>query len=395
MTKGTSHPIWSALAALVHRSRFIGAVTAGVAILSIVITLLLPNVYQADARLLLPTGGSGGSFAAALIRNLPGGASAFLGGGAAGDYARYLSILTSRTMLDAVIEEFDLINVYELERNRAPQESAREALLKNSTFAVDERLEYLSVRVIDENSNRAANIANFMVDRLNEVNSELSVQSAGHLRTYAETRYNQALASLDSVLTELQTFHQTYGVIDLPSQARAYYEQLAVLRAEVLKAEVAYESSREQFGDQNPSVRGQLSVLRAAERKYAEALAGSEVVLPVAQERMPALAREYAELELTRTIQSRILESIAPILEQAYFEEGHEVQAVQVVDRAIAPVKKHGPRRTFIVLGATLSAFLLSWLFVLIMGWWNRNHRRIQDELRLSPRTKEHEELLS
>lgn len=69
-------------------------------------------------------------------------------------------------------------------------------------------------------------------------------------------------------------------------------------------------------------------------------------------------------------MQTRILEVLAPLYEQARFEEERRVEAVQVVDPAVPPVRKAKPRRSLIVLGITLAAFALSVLFVLAHGWW-------------------------
>ena len=84
--------------------------------------------------------------------------------------------------------------------------------------------------------------------------------------------------------------------------------------------------------------------------------------LPVSQEAIPAVARQYAELERERVMQATIIETLLPLLEQARMEEMRRVETVQVVDAARPPDKKAAPRRSRIVILSTLSAALLACL---------------------------------
>ena len=124
------------------------------------------------------------------------------------------------------------------------------------------------------------------------------------------------------------------------------------------------------------------SLVDAANDRYEEALNGSEAVLPVSREAAPEMVKKYLNLTMERTIQERILELVAPMLEQARFEEERISQAVQVVDSAVAPVEKFKPKRSIICIAATLSAFILAVLFALLMDWWNRRHAYFAERLR-------------
>ena len=59
-------------------------------------------------------------------------------------------------------------------------------------------------------------------------------------------------------------------------------------------------------------------IVEAADRIYEAALSGKEQVLPVSQEDAPAMIRTYLDLTLNQTIQQRILELVAPMLEQVF-----------------------------------------------------------------------------
>jgi tyrosine-protein kinase Etk/Wzc len=352
--------------------------TAAVAIIAVAITLMLPNWYKAEARVLPPESSGGSSIAAAMLRNLPGAAAAFLGS-SGGDYSRYLTILTSRRLLDEVIEEYNLRELYDVEDSRFPQENARRQLLKNVDFRIDNKYDFLSIEVADKSPERAASMANFIVNQLNVINAELTSENAGNYRRFVEGRYHRSLEAVDSLLDASQAFQQQFGIIDVPSQATGFYEQLGAMRAEVVKAEIQYEALREQYGDDNPQTQAARAVVSSANRKYQEALSGSEVVLPVPMAEMPSVVRRYADLERARIMESRILEVIAPLYEQARFDEEREVQAVQVVDFAAAPERKDRPKRMTLVIVATMSALVAIVFFAVVRAWMRRNRSHVRE----------------
>jgi capsule polysaccharide export protein KpsE/RkpR len=371
---------WQMLGTLFHRRWFIIIVTTLVAIASIVISLILPVSYKASSRLLLPEESSGG-LSAALLGDLGSAAASLLGGGG-GDYVRYLAILNSRTVKNRIVDEFDLISVYDLQESATARMDARDQLADNVDFAIDDEFNFLSIEVLDRDPERAAAIANYYVDVLDEVNNRLKSQTAGNFRIYVEKRYLEAAEQRGELLDSLAAFQRRYGVYDLEAQTQAFFEQIADLRAEALQAEIQYEALKNQFGDQNPTVQNLEAVVDAAEAKYRAALAGSEAVLPVSREDAPDMIRRYAELMMGRTIQERILELVAPMLEQARFEEQRQTEALQVMDVAVPPELKARPIRSLIVIGATLSGFILAVVYVLLIGWWKRNHREFGERLR-------------
>lgn len=375
--------LWESVGTIFRWRWFIVIVSGIVAILSVVLSLMMPNWYAASARLLSPESSGTNPLSAALASNLASAASAFLGG-ANGDYLRYKTILSSRTMYERVVDEFNLVEVYETQESLSPRDAAIQVLAENTSYPIDEEDEFLSVVVMDTDPQRAADMANYIVSELNERNSELASLDASNYRKFVEARYQESLATLDSLKDVTQKFQEANGVFNLESQATAFLEQVANINAEAFVLEVEYEALRRQFGASNPRVQIAKNALDTARRQSNEVLAGNNEVLPVPQGDFPEVMRAYLELEQEMLIQKSILEIIAPMFEQARFQEERKFEAVQVVDAAVPPVKKAKPRRSLIVIGATLSAFLLSLVFVLVFDWWERKGpyllQRISDE---------------
>ncbi len=373
--------LWTALGTLYRRRRVVLGVTIFAGVASVIISLLLANWYRGTVRVLIPEG-SDSSLAAGLLGGLPAGAAALLGGGPAGDYTRYLAILTSRSMMEAAVDSFDLITVYKTEDKEHPLEEARAILEDNVSFEVDMEYYFLSISVLDKEPQRAADMANFLVRRLNEMSMGLSSEGAFGYRHSLEKRYEEARTAMDSVLYATQKFQEEHGVYDLTSQTESFFEQVGTLRRGALEAEIQYETLRSQYGENNAQVQTMREIALASDQKYRQALAGKEQILPVAQEEVPSVVNTYLELELETMIQRSILEVLAPLYEQARFQEDREMLAVQILDKAIPPTLKAKPKRSIICILATVSAFLLAVAYVLAYDWWGRNHgnflRRLQ-----------------
>lgn len=371
-----------AVAVLWHRRRLVGAGTAVVAVLTVVISLLLQNRYEASTRLLLPEGGSGGTLAAALGDNLPAAARALFSNNASSGYLRYLSILSSRTVLDTVVDHFDLETVYDIDDGPTSTDDAREVLRDHLKLIVDTEYEFLQVNVIDRDPARAADMANFVVQELQRVNADLASQNAANFRFYVEQRYQQVENDLNAVLGELTAFREKHGILNLTTQAETFFESVAAMRSVVFEAEIQHARLRAELGEASTAARAASQALDTAQRAYGAALGGQERILPVPQDSLPSVGRQYFDLEQDRVVLSTILEYMRPILEDARFDEQRQIEAVQVIDPAVPPSRKAYPRRAVICVVGTMSAFMLLVVFVLALEWWQRNHRRIAHRLR-------------
>ena len=364
--------LWFVAAALLRGRWVVLGVTTLVAICAVAISLQLPNWYAATARVLPPESSGASPITAALMRGSGGAAAALLGTGHS-DYSRYLSILSSRRVLEDLVDEFNLVEVYEVQDTPAPREEALRELQKNISFPVHETYDYLSVVVFDRDPQRAAQIANRAVAELNEINTELSATNATSYARSVESRYQEAEAALDSVMSASQAFQRRYGILDLDVQTQAYFSQLAEARGRAEATEIDYDALRAQYGSENPEVQLLGEAVAASDARIREMMNGSEATLPVPLSDMSGVVRQYADLQREGEVQRQILEAVQPLVEQARFEKEKRIEAVQVVDAAVAPAKKAKPSRAILVATATLSGFLLSGLFVIALAAWRRN----------------------
>ena len=363
----TRERLWWAAGTLYRRRRWIAAITLAVAGAAVYLTLQIPNSYRAETRVLLPDGG-GGDLLSGALSNLPPAAAALVtGGSGGGGFERYMAILTSRSTMESVVERFDLVRSYDVADEHDPTVSAVRELRERVAFDVSLDFDYLAVTVLDEDPQRAAQMADFFVERLNERHVEFQSSSAADNRAFLRTRLDQANADLDRAQAQLQAVQERSGVVEPGAQAEALFSALAAAQAEVSAAEVQYQALVSELGPENTISVAARAGLEAARGQLSRLRAGSEQGLPALRE-LPRVQRDYTSAMQDLVMQQAIIEAVQPLYEQAALEEQRETDAVQVLDPAVPPTRKAEPHRSLIVIAATLSAFLVAVAVVLTLA---------------------------
>ncbi len=358
--------LWWAGSVLYRRRWWIIGATVLAAIASVFLSLQIPNQYRAETRVLMPEDGGGGLVASALSSISPTAAALLSGGG--GGFTRYMAILSSPSTMASVVERFDLVDRYDLAEEEHPFDEAVRELAERAEFEVALDFDYLGISVADEDPEVAAQIANYFVERLNERNIEFQSSNAAGNRAFLERRLDQANADLDSAQAELQALQERSGVVEPTAQAEALFSALATAQAGVATAEVQYQSLLSQYGPENPDVQAAQAAVQAARGQVNRLRGGAEAGLP-GLGGLPRVQRQYAEVLQDLEIQRAIIETVQPLYEQAALQEQREADAVQVLDPATPPSRKAAPRRSLLVIGATLSVALLAVVLALSVAW--------------------------
>lgn len=370
---------WAARIVYQRRYLLIGlTLLAGVA--TAVLVLRMPNQYRAETRLLMPESGGG---IGSLLDTVAPGASALLGK-KGGTYTRYLAILNSRTMFHEVVDRFELERHYEVLDASSPREAAARELGERTTFEVSLDFDYLAVKVLDEDPQQAAQMANFLVERLNARHIEMSAGSAAENRRLLEKRVQEADVALDSAQASMQAFQERNGVVELEAQASALVEALGTAQGQVAQAEVSYQALLSQYGDENPDVIAAQAAVASARSSLDRLAGGGEAVMPVPMQRLPSLGRQYASIYQELRTQEEILKAVRPLYEQSVMTERMETSAVQVLDPAVAPARKAEPRRTVIVLSVVVAVATLLAFFLIVLAAWREQGQGILTRLRAS-----------
>jgi uncharacterized protein involved in exopolysaccharide biosynthesis len=333
---------WDYLHTLLKWRKFIFLNVFIVAVVALLISFLLPKEYYASTSILPPKQkGLYGGFpeVSSLLRNLPG---VSLGGGTGVDLYNYITILKSRTALERVVQRFDLIKVYEI--NKPSMEKAVKALKQHLTFKIEEEGS-LSIGVTDRDPQRAANMANYLVELLQQFNIELNTRETRSNREFIERRIEKNRADLKAAEEAIKKFQEQHGIIMMPQEQQASISAIGQLYAEKTKKEIQLNLLERSLARDNPILQLTRNELEALSAKLKD---------------VPDLGMEYARLYRDYVIQNRIHEVIVPLWEQAKFEEKRDTPTLLVLDQAVAPERHVWPRKSIITLIFAALAFIIS-----------------------------------
>jgi len=358
---------------VVKRRQFIFKTVLGVGILSAALSLLMPNWYMATASVLPPKRPGGllslleGSGFSSLLRNIPGISGKLSGGQEA--YS-YLAILQSRTVLERVVRKFDLMTVYGI--SDGSMDKTLKELRNNAAF--DFATEgNIVITVLDKNPQRAADMANYFVELLNERSVQLGTQEARSNREFVERRYQQNQRDLKNAEDSLKAFQQRYGIYALPEQTAGAIKAASMLKAEADAKEIELGIVRRSFGDENTRVQALRLELSEINRKMGEMKFGTadwyndrSLNLFVPFKDVPEIGAEYIRRFRDFEVQNRMMDFLVPLYEQAKIDEQKDTPVVLELDKAVAPERKSKPRRSLIVLTCMAVALMFgtTWVFV-------------------------------
>jgi uncharacterized protein involved in exopolysaccharide biosynthesis len=349
-------------------------------VLSFVVALLIPSRYEATTQLMPPDNQSGGgaaAFLAAAAGRSGSGSGAGLAG-LAGDLlgtknsgALFVGILSSRTVQDRLIEEFDLRREYW----DSKMEDARTDLAKHTGVSEERKSGIISVSVWDHNPRRAADMAGAYVKELDRLVAEVSTSAARRERIFLEDRLHAVKQDLDASAVKFSEFASKNTAIDIPAQGKAMVEAAATLQGQLIFAESELQGLEAIYTDQNVRVRAlraRVSELRTQLGKIGGEAGAAGALSPKSDpslypsiRQLPVLGVTYADLYRKTKIQETVFELLTQQYELAKVQEAKEIPSVKVLDAAVVPTKKSFPPRAAITaVGAAL--FLLgacAWIF--------------------------------
>ncbi len=360
------------------RKRHLAIFVLGATVLTSTIAFVLPKWYKATASVFPAEsadlfGGLGGI--SSLVNSIsPMKKLSSLTGGSEMD--RYIAILKSERALTAVIQKFDLIKVYDI--SKYTREKSVKELLSNVDIEQSDEGSLL-VSVFDKDPQRAADMANYFIEMLNEINSELHVQNARANRNFIEQRYDKNLSDIQAAQDAFKKFQLATGVVAVPEQIEASIKVGADLYAQLNVKEIELSILDRTVSTKHPSYNEKLIEVQELRKKLHSMNEGSsalasdmKILLPFKQ--TPELGAEYLRLYRDVEIQYKILQFIAPLYEQAKVEESRSTPSVVVLDHASVPEMKAKPK----VLLYGLLAFVISSLLGLFAIFLVEARDRIQ-----------------
>lgn len=346
-------------------------------ILGLLVAFSIPARYTSTTRLMPPDNPSGSSLAmaasmaASLGGQIVGGS---LGNKSTSDF--FVGILSTRTVQDQIIEQFDLRRVYGLRR----MEEARLKLASGTVISVDRKSEIITITVTDDSPQRAQGIAKAYVDQLNRLVSELSTSSARRERIFLEARLAQVNQDLETAEKEFSQFASKNSTIDIKEQGKAIVEAAATLQGRLMFAQSELEELRQIYSDSSVRVRAVKARIAELQSQLAKfggkdqtGTRGPETDLPdqyPSIRKLPLLGVPYADLYRRTKVQEAVYEVLTQEYELAKVQEAKEIPIVKVVDPADISERKNFPPRKLIAVSTMFLTFIGGIVFLLGSKSW-------------------------
>ena len=334
-----------------------------------------PFIYRAECRVIPPGAGTGGGLLSQFgaIAGLVGGVS-----GKATSGGMAIGILKGDTVVDAIIDKFNLME----EMKQEIRLTARTAVLNNLETKEDTASGIVSIAWLDEDPQRAADIANAFVDQLQAKLHDIAFNQAQETRMFFEDQLVQAQQELSEAETALMKYQQSSGVLALESQTASMLASIASLRNQIAAKNVEISSLSSYTRKDNPRLRlaqSQLEAMTKELKRLEEEQKRSD--RQIRQNRttsgdllaslgsVPELSVEYQRYVRALRIATAKYESMLRQYENARLSEASDLSTLQIVDRATPPDWKYKPQRAKIMIIGTMLGFLLGagWLFVKFM----------------------------
>ena len=342
------------LLVIAKHNRFIIKLTVSVAVLAVVYALQQPNMYTAKTVILPPQ--QGASTASMLLGQL--GGLAGLAGGAAGIKSPndlHIGMLKSHTLADQMIARFQLQQKF-----KAKTMEATRATLAGGTVIASGKDGFITIAYSDKDPQFAATIANAYVEELDRLNSTLAVTEASRKRLFFEKQLKGSRANLDAAENALKQTQERTGLIQLEKQGGAMVEAVANLRAQIAAKEVELSGMRAFATPQNPDYRQIQQVIVGLRAQLAKLEANSgtgDIKVPTGK--LPETGLEFMRKTREFKYQETLFELLSKQFEIAKIDEAKDASLIQVVDKALVPEQKSKPKRSLIVILATMMAFFI------------------------------------
>ncbi len=328
-----------------------------------------PFIYRAECRILPPGSSGGGGLMAQL-----GGLATFVGLPSVSTSGQMLvGVLKGDTVVDAIIDKFNLMEEYEQEIRL----SARQAVLTNLDASEEKESGIVTVAFMDKDPKKAADIANEFVQQLQNKMREMAYRDALEKREFFENQLRQAQQQLSDAEEAMMKYQQNSGVLALGSQTAALLGAIAELRNQIAAKNVEISSLSSYARKDNPRLKLAQSQLEAmtkelrrmeeeqkrTERRQGRVLSGD---LLSSLGNVPELSVEYMRYERELRFANVKYDTLLRQYENAKLTEASDFSTVQIIDPATPPDWKYKPKRAQIMIVGTFLGFALGmfWAFL-------------------------------
>lgn len=314
--------------------------------------------------------------------------SGLLGGTQSDPAVEFVSIMQSRTFREKVIDKFNLIPYFKLEKK--PRDVARELAVYELAHGVtrintDPESKLITIRVETRDKLMSRNIARFYIDELQSYLKTNRGSKSRLQRQFLEGQVNSTKAEIDSLAVAVKDFQTRNRTIGLDEQTTALVELYSQNISEYYKSDIEYEVAKAQYGADSPILEELARRRNILAGKIRELENSNSALVPKYMpqiDRIPGLALQFAQLKLNLEIKQKVYEYLYPQYELAKLEELRDMPSFDIMDSPSLAGMRSKPRRAILVAVATFAAFLLACLLAVVLENLKVIHKDKVDRIR-------------
>ena len=276
-----------------------------------------------------------------------------------------VGIVKSRTIMDKLINKFDLQTKYESEN----MDLTRLTLSNSTSAAADAKTGLVSISIEDKDPAFAAQLANSYVEELQNFIQQLAISDAAQQRLFLEEQVKETQVNLLKAENELTEYQKKTGILNAGQQASSLMSAIATFRARISAKEVELQTAETFASPNNPRIqklRAEVKGLKEQIQKLeAQATEGSEESFNLSE--LPDAGMEYLRKMRDQKFYETLYGMLLSQFEQAKMAEAQEPAIIQVIDEAVPPQLRAKPKRKLVVVLATVLGFFLSIFMSFVM----------------------------
>ncbi len=292
-------------------------------IVSVVVSLLMTDMYKSTVTLFPSTNNS---ISKPLIGTIPV-RDDILKFGEKEEAEQTLQILKSDQIRNRTVQNLNLITYYNIDTLQ-PKWKAKliEVFQGNITFNIT-KFSAVEIEVLDKSPEMAAKIANEIAFLIDTVKNDMQRKTSQKALTLVQEKYNEQVEHI-SVMEDSLRILMSYGIMDYETQIERYTEQLSIA-----------------------ILQNKTSAIKALEEKLSV---------------FSKYGTTFLNLRDRIFLEKKQLTFLFSKLQEARLDANNQLSHVFIIDYATPADKKHSPKRMIIVLISVMSAFLLTFVFLLI-----------------------------
>ncbi len=344
-------------------------------------SLLTPQIFASRASFFAV-----GEDSAQLPLNIPGLsglASSLMGSSSTPQAENFVTVMRSRTFSEDVIRRFNLIEYFEYDHADSLRnlDDALETLRGEViSMDFDTTSGLVVIRARTKDKQLSLDIVNYYLERLDRYNRSQKLTQGKLNREFLEGRVLEIRAKLDSLIVENQKFQERSNAISLETQAKAIVESYSDLIAESMKAEIALELVKANYGAQSPLVKEAELRLDHLKRQIRELEAsGKTPQYLINIGKLPKLTADYMRLEMDLKIYQSVFTFIYPQYEAARLSELKDMPTLEILDHPRLAGRRDYPKRAQICIIGTMLGFMFAAMVAFTLELMKRHKHRLAE----------------